>query len=158
MDHDTISGDLETVPSSSSDSGLSSAFSLSCEQQLSPHLPMEEDQTGTINSCLNSPQNNAEFDYLDSPNESVDSVDSPDRSVVNSNFGSPIAEGTEEMDYQQTFVTIVNPQVVEDANTETMVEQNPVVNFGKLFNFSLKRTSENFNFLSLICGFIFNHL
>lgn len=129
MDNDTISGDLEAVPSSSSDSGLSSAFSLSCEQQLSPHLPMEEDQTGIINSCLNSPQNTAEFDYLDSPNESVDSVGSPDRSVVSSNFGSPIPQSTEEMDCQQTFVTIVNPQAMEEASSETIVEQNPVVNF-----------------------------
>ena len=132
MDQDTMAGDLDTIPSSSSDSGLSSALSLSCEQQLSPLLPIEEDQTEIINSCLSSPQNAMDFDYLDSPNQSIGSVDSPVRSVVSSNIGSPVTDTTEEMDCQQTFLTIINPQVNENSSVGSVIEQKPVIDNGKV--------------------------
>ncbi|XP_076624254.1 uncharacterized protein LOC143343337 isoform X2 [Colletes latitarsis] len=128
-----IENDLETIPSSSSDSGLSSALSLSCEQQLSPLLPIEEDQVEISNSEMSSPQNFMDFESLDSPNQSVGSVDSPERSVVSSNIGSPVGTDiTEEMDVEQTLVAVVNPNnTLADANATVLADQ-PVLNLDKL--------------------------
>lgn len=126
-----IDNDLEAIPSSSSDSGLSSALSLSCEQQLSPLLPIEEDQLELSNSEISSPQNIMDFESLDSPNQSMVSVDSSDRSVVSSNIGSPATDVAEEMDVEQTLVAVVNPNnSLADANT-TIVAEQPVVGLGK---------------------------
>ncbi|XP_043250343.1 cyclic AMP-responsive element-binding protein 3-like protein 1 isoform X2 [Colletes gigas] len=128
-----IENDLETIPSSSSDSGLSSALSLSCEQQLSPLLPIEEDQVEISNSEMSSPQNFMDFESLDSPNQSVGSVDSPERSVVGSNIGSPVGTDiAEEMDVEQTLVAVVNPNnTLADANATILADQ-PVLNLDKL--------------------------
>ncbi|XP_011866872.1 PREDICTED: cyclic AMP response element-binding protein A-like [Vollenhovia emeryi] len=102
--------DLETIASSSSDSGLSSALSLSYEQQLSPFLSRpdhnEEEELG--NSDLNSPQNFMDLDPTP-PSPSLGSVDSPVRSVVSSNIGSPTTDVAEEMDCEQSLVAIVTP-------------------------------------------------
>lgn len=126
-----IDNDLEAIPSSSSDSGLSSALSLSCEQQLSPLLPIEEDQLELSNSEISSPQNIMDFESLDSPNQSMVSVDSSDRSVVSSNIGSPATDVAEETDVEQTLVAVVNPNnSLADANT-TIVAEQPVVGLGK---------------------------
>ena len=132
IEQNTIPEELETIPSSSSDSGLSSALSLSCEQQLSPLLPIEEDQNEFMNSCLSSPQDAMDFDYLDSPNQSIGSVDSPIRSAVSSNIGSPVPDSTEEMECEQTFLTIVNPQVTEDVTIGLTCDKKPVIDFGKI--------------------------
>ncbi|XP_015594688.1 cyclic AMP response element-binding protein A [Cephus cinctus] len=101
--------ELEAIPSSSSDSGLSSALSLSCEQQLSPLLTIEEDQMEFAESEISSPQNFVDFDSLGSPNQSLTSMDSPVRSVFSSNMGSPIIEDNiDEMEFQPTVVGLVN--------------------------------------------------
>lgn len=120
-----IENDLEEIPSSSSDSGLSSALSLSCEQQLSPLLPIEEDQVEISNSDVNSPQNIMDFESLGSPNQSMDSP-------IRSNIGSPATDvGAEEMDVEQTLVTVVNPNdTFADAN-ETILSEQPVVDLEK---------------------------
>ncbi|XP_076234463.1 uncharacterized protein LOC143179228 [Calliopsis andreniformis] len=123
--------DLETIPSSSSDSGLSSALSLSCEQQLSPLLPIEEDQVEISNSEISSPQNFMDFEPLGSPNQSMGSVDSPVRSVVSSNMGSPATDVAEEMDVEHTLVAVVNPNnTLTDVNT-TIVTEQPVIELEK---------------------------
>ncbi|KAG7210496.1 hypothetical protein KM043_012017 [Ampulex compressa] len=119
-----MDNDIDTIPSSSSDSGLSSALSLSCEQQLSPLLPIEEDHLEVSNSELSSPQNFMDFDSLGSPNQSMGSVDSPVRSVVSSNIGSPATDVAEEMDFDHTLVAVVNPNnTLADANGATLAEQ-----------------------------------
>lgn len=126
-----IDNDLDAIPSSSSDSGLSSALSLSCEQQLSPLLPIEEDQLEISNSELSSPQDVMDFDSLGSPIQSMASVDSPVRSVVSSNIGSPATDVAEEMDVEHTLVAVVNPtNTLADANT-TIVTEQPVLDLGK---------------------------
>lgn len=127
-----IDNDLDAIPSSSSDSGLSSALSLSCEQQLSPLLPIEEDQVEMSNSEMSSPQNIMDFDSLGSPNQSMASIDSPVRSVVSSNIGSPSMDVAEEMDVEHTLVAVMNPTntTVVDANT-TIVTEQPVIDLGK---------------------------
>lgn len=125
--------DLETIPSSSSDSGLSSALSLSCEQQLSPLLPIEEDQVEISNSEISSPQNFMDFESMGSPQQSVGSVDSPVRSVVSSSMGSPATDVAEEMDVEHTLVAVVNPNnTLTDVSTTILAEQ-PVVEIGKDF-------------------------
>ncbi|KZC08658.1 PREDICTED: cyclic AMP response element-binding protein A-like [Dufourea novaeangliae] len=127
-----IDNDLDAIPSSSSDSGLSSALSLSCEQQLSPLLPIEEDQVEISNSEMSSPQNFMDFDSLDSPNQSIGSEDSQIRSVVSSNIGSPATDVTEEMDVEHTLVAVVNPNnTLPDANT-TIVTEPQVIDFDKI--------------------------
>ncbi|XP_053982336.1 cyclic AMP response element-binding protein A-like [Hylaeus anthracinus] len=127
-----IENDLETIPSSSSDSGLSSALSLSCEQQLSPLLPIEEDQVEISNSEMSSPQNFMDFESLDSPNQSVGSVDSPVRSVVSSNVGSPVTDIPEEMDVEQTLVAVVNPNNTMADTATTILTEHPVLDLDKL--------------------------
>lgn len=123
-----MENDLETSPSSSSDSGLSSGLSLSCEQQLSPLLPIEEDQLEISNSELSSPQNFMDFDSMDSPNQSMGSVDSPVRSVVSSNIGSPVTDVAEEMDFEHTLVAVVNPNnTLADTTTATVVAEQPAI-------------------------------
>ena len=123
--------DLETIPSSSSDSGLSSALSLSCEQQLSPFLHIEEDQVEISNSEISSPQNFMDFDPLGSPNQSMGSVDSPVRSVISSSMGSPATDVAEEMDVEHTFVAVVNPNnTLADVNA-TIVAEQPMVDLEK---------------------------
>ena len=123
-----IDNDLETIPSSSSDSGLSSALSLSCEQQLSPLLPIEEDQVEMSNSEMSSPQNIMDFESFGSPNQSMDS---PVRSVISSNIDSPGAgDVAEEMDVEQTLVAVVNPNnTLADGNA--IVTEQPVVDIDK---------------------------
>ncbi|EFN65022.1 cAMP-responsive element-binding protein 3-like protein 4 [Camponotus floridanus] len=108
LDFNLIGRDLETVPSSSSDSGLSSILSLSYEQQLSPFLSrVDKDEIEISNSDLSSPQDFVDFEPAASP--SLGSVDSPVRSVMSSNIGSPATDVVEEMDYEQTLVAVVTP-------------------------------------------------
>lgn len=142
MEHpfNLMENDVDALPSSSSDSGLSSALSLSCEQQLSPLLPME-DQLELSNDNQNSPQNFTDFQYLGSPNDSVGSftADSPVRSVMSSNVGSPGTDMTEEMDFESNYITAVDPNVVE-GSIESPVqlikqEPQPVIEFSK-FHYS----------------------
>ncbi|XP_076160520.1 uncharacterized protein LOC143143303 isoform X2 [Ptiloglossa arizonensis] len=127
-----IENDLETIPSSSSDSGLSSALSLSCEQQLSPLLPIEEDQVEISNSEMSSPQNFMDFESLDSPNQSVGSLGSPVRSVVSSNIGSPVTDVAEEMDGEHTLVAVVNPNNTLADTKATVLTEQPVVELDKV--------------------------
>ncbi|XP_020286116.1 uncharacterized protein LOC109855862 [Pseudomyrmex gracilis] len=121
-----IDKDLETIQSSSSDSGLSSALSLSYEQQLSPFLSKvnEEEHIEISNSDLSSPQNFMDFEPAASP--SLASVDSPVRSVVSSNIGSPATDVTEEIDYEQTLVAVVTPNNTTP-NGNTVVAEQPIV-------------------------------
>ncbi|XP_076751200.1 uncharacterized protein LOC143432201 [Xylocopa sonorina] len=127
-----IENDLEAIPSSSSDSGLSSALSLSCEQQLSPLLPIEEDQTEISNSEMNSPENIVDLESLGSPNQSVASMDSPVRSVVSSSIGSPTMDVPEETETEQTFVAVVNPNnTFADINNTTILTEQPVIDLDK---------------------------
>lgn len=108
LDFNLIGRDLETVPSSSSDSGLSSILSLSYEQQLSPFLSrVDKEEIEISNSDLSSPQDFVDFEPAASP--SLGSVDSPVRSVMSSNIGSPATDVVEEMDYEQTLVAVVTP-------------------------------------------------
>ncbi|XP_014601282.1 PREDICTED: cyclic AMP response element-binding protein A-like [Polistes canadensis] len=128
-----IENNLDVTPSSSSDSGLSSALSLSCEQQLSPVLPIEEDQIEISNSDSCSPQNFMDFDSLGSPNQSMGSIDSPIRSVVSSNIGSPVTDVNEEVDFEPTLVAVVNPNnTVPDSTTVITTDQQPTVNIETL--------------------------
>jgi len=132
LDFSLIGKDLETMPSSSSDSGLSSALSPSYEQQLSPFLLKnnneEESQIEINNSNLSSPQNFMDFEPVVSP--SLGSVDSPVRSVMSSNIGSPVTDATEEMDYEQTLVAVVTPNNTMP-NVNTVIAEQPGVDVGK---------------------------
>lgn len=121
-----IDNDLETIPSSSSDSGLSSALSLSCEQQLSPLLPIDDDQVEMGNDSINSPQDYTEFDSLGSPNDSMGSIDSPVRSVMSSNLGSPATDINEEMEFEP-MLTVVDSGAVENPEiTMPVIKQEPM--------------------------------
>uniref|UniRef100_A0A0C9RCM8 CREB3L4 protein n=1 Tax=Fopius arisanus TaxID=64838 RepID=A0A0C9RCM8_9HYME len=121
-----IDNDLETIPSSSSDSGLSSALSLSCEQQLSPLLPIDDDQIEIGNDSISSPQNYGDFEPLGSPNDSMASIDSPVRSVMSSNLGSPATDITEEMEFEP-MVTVVDSGTVENTElTMPVIKQEPM--------------------------------
>ncbi|XP_015125069.1 cyclic AMP-responsive element-binding protein 3-like protein 1 [Diachasma alloeum] len=121
-----IDNDLETIPSSSSDSGLSSALSLSCEQQLSPLLPIDDDQVEIGNDSISSPPNYTEFDSLGSPNDSMGSIDSPVRSVMSSNLGSPGTDINEEMEFEP-MLTVVDSGAVENPEmTMPVIKQEPM--------------------------------
>lgn len=131
-----IEKDLEdTSPFSLSDSGLSSAQSLSYEQQLSPLLSIsnEDEQIEIINSNLNSPQDLMDFEPVASPIQSLGSVDSPVRSVMSSNVGSPATDVAEDMEYGQTLVAVVTPNnTMPSANANTtIVTEQPAVEIGK---------------------------
>lgn len=124
LDFGLIEKDLETIPSSSSDSGLSSALSLSesYEQQLSPFLSKTDnnDEEEIGNSNLNSPQDCMDFEPAASP--SLGSVDSPVRSVMSSNIGSPTTDLVEEMDLDHSLVAIVAPNnIMPNLNTTTTI-------------------------------------
>ncbi|XP_011641557.1 probable basic-leucine zipper transcription factor J [Pogonomyrmex barbatus] len=128
FDFNLIEKNLETIASSSSDSGLSSALSLSYEQQLSPILSRtdnnEEEEIEICNSNLNSPQDFIDFEPATSP--SLGSITSPVRSVMSSNIGSPITDATEEMDYEQTLVAVVTPNnTISNLNT-TITTGQPI--------------------------------
>ncbi|XP_066584576.1 cyclic AMP-responsive element-binding protein 3-like protein 1 [Prorops nasuta] len=123
--------DLETIPSSSSDSGLSSALSLSCEQQLSPLPPIEEDKSENGHSHLDSPQNLMDFESIGSPNQSMGSMDSPARSVMSSNLGSPVADVTEDMEMEHTLVAVVNPKNVTEA-TQNVTAVRPTIDLDSI--------------------------
>ncbi|EFN83508.1 cAMP-responsive element-binding protein 3-like protein 4 [Harpegnathos saltator] len=119
-----IEKDLEdTSPFSLSDSGLSSTQSLSYEQQLSPlFIKNEDEQIEIVNSNLNSPQDLMDFEPVASPIQSLGSVDSPVRSVMSSNIGSPATDVAEEMDYGQTLVAVVTPNnTMPSANANTAI-------------------------------------
>ncbi|XP_029664917.1 cyclic AMP-responsive element-binding protein 3-like protein 1 [Formica exsecta] len=127
LDFNLIGKDLETVPSSSSDSGLSSILSLPYEQQLSPFLSRTdnnaEEQIEISNSDLSSPQDYVDFEPAASP--SLGSMDSPVRSVMSSNIGSPATDVVEEMDYEQTLVAVVTPNnTMSNTNTTIATEQS----------------------------------
>ncbi|XP_012542686.2 light-inducible protein CPRF2 [Monomorium pharaonis] len=130
LDFSLIGKDLETIASSSSDSGLSSALSLSYEQQLSPFLSSrtdnnEEEEIGN-NSNLSSPQQDfMELEPAASP--SLASVDSPVRSVMSSNIGSPTNDVVEEMDYEQSLVAIVTPNNTMPCSDASIAAEQPVV-------------------------------
>lgn len=132
LDFNLIGKDLETIASSSSDSGLSSALSLSYEQQLSPFLSRtdnnEEEEIG--NSDLNGSQDFVDFEPAASP--SLGSVDSPVRSVMSSNIGSPTTDVAEEMDYEQSLVAIVTPNNTMPSLSTTVATEQPTVDIGKL--------------------------
>lgn len=136
LDFNLIGKDLETIASSSSDSGLSSALSLSYEQQLSPFLSRtdnnEEEEIG--NCDLSSPQDFVDFEAATSP--SLGSVGSPVRSVMSSKIGSPTTDvATEEMDYEQSLVTIVTPNSTMPSLNATIEMEQPVVDIGKILSF-----------------------
>ncbi|KAL6437155.1 hypothetical protein ACFW04_005022 [Cataglyphis niger] len=127
LDFNLIGKDLETVPSSSSDSGLSSILSLPYEQQLSPFLSRTdnnaEEQIEISNSDLSSPQDYVDFEPAASP--SLGSIDSPVRSVMSSNIGSPVTDVVEEMDYEQTLVAVVTPNnTMSNTNATITTEQS----------------------------------
>lgn len=121
-----IENDLDAIPSSSSDSGLSSALSLSCEQQLSPLLPIEEDQVELCNSELSSPQNYMDFESVDSPNRSVGSEDGPTQSVASSNVGSPETDVTEDVEFEHKS----NSVVVEETKFAAPMDRQNIADFG----------------------------
>lgn len=127
LDFNLIDKDLKTSPSSSSDSGLSSMLSPSYEQQYSPFLLKntdnnEDDQIEISKFDLDSPQNFVDFEPAASP--SLGSVDSPVRSIMSSNIGSPATDVTEEMDYEQTLVAVVTPNnTMPNINTVVAAEQ-----------------------------------
>ncbi|KAI4503979.1 hypothetical protein M0802_001382 [Mischocyttarus mexicanus] len=129
-----IENNLDSIPSSSSDSGLSSAPSFSLEQQLSPtFLPTEEDPIEISYSDSCSPENCMDVDPLESPNQSMISIDSPIRSIVSSNIGSPVTDVNEEIDFEPTLVAVVNPNdTVPDSTTILTTDQKPTVNIETL--------------------------
>ncbi|XP_057323834.1 cyclic AMP-responsive element-binding protein 3-like protein 2 [Microplitis mediator] len=152
-----MENDVDALPSSSSDSGLSSALSLSCEQQLSPLLPIE-DQLELSNDNQSSPQNFTDFQYLGSPNDSVGSftADSPVRSVMSSNVGSPGTDMTEEMDFESNYITAVDPNVVE-GSIETPVqlikqEPQPVIEFNSAPKQPVKKQETTLNLRNITCN------
>lgn len=144
LDFNLIGKDLETVPSSSSDSGLSSILSLPYEQQLSPFLSRTdnnaEEQIEISNSDLSSPQDYVDFEPAASP--SLGSVDSPVRSVMSSNIGSPATDVVEEMDYEQTLVAVVTPNNTMSNTNATIATEQSI--FGKILLYRAK--------YSLICA------
>lgn len=143
LDFNFIGKELKTSPSSSSDSGLSSALSLSYEQQLSPllsNISNEEEQTEISDyPPLNSPHDLVDFESINSPIQSMASVDnSPVRSLMSSNISSPdiiitddVAE--EEMDCEQTLVAVVTPNnTISNSNDVIVTEQAPTTNIRKI--------------------------
>lgn len=134
LDFSLIGKDLEMIASSPSDSGLSSALSLSYEQQLSPLLSIknEEEQIEVITSNVNSPQNCMDLESAGSPIQSLGSVDSPVRSIMSSNISSPVTEEiTEEMDYGQTLVAVVTPNNTMPNGNATIATEQPAIDIGK---------------------------
>lgn len=156
LDFNLIGKDLEAVPSSSSDSGLSSILSLPYEQQLSPFLSRTDnnadEQIEISNSDLSSPQDYVDFEPAASP--SLGSVDSPVRSVMSSNIGSPATDVVEEMDYEQTLVAVVTPNNTM-SNTNTIATEQSI--FGKILLYRAKYSliiCANMIFFSLFNIFI----
>ncbi|KAG8042136.1 hypothetical protein G9C98_000127 [Cotesia typhae] len=152
-----MESDIEAMPSSSSDSGLSSALSLSCEQQLSPLLPIE-DHLELSDDNQNSPQNFTDFQYLGSPNDSVGSFtgDSPVRSVMSSNVGSPGTDIAEEIDFESNYITAVDPNIVE-GSIESPVhlikqESRPVIEFNSSPKQPVKKQETTLNLRSITCN------
>ncbi|CAG5101235.1 Similar to CREB3L4: Cyclic AMP-responsive element-binding protein 3-like protein 4 (Homo sapiens) [Cotesia congregata] len=152
-----MESDIEALPSSSSDSGLSSVLSLSCEQQLSPLLPIE-DHLELSDDNQNSSQNFTDFQYLGSPNDSVGSFtgDSPVRSVMSSNVGSPGTDITEEMDFESNYITAVDPNIVE-GSIESPVhlikqESQPVIEFNSTPKQPVKKQETTLNLRSITCN------
>lgn len=136
LDFNLIGKDLETVPSSSSDSGLSSILSLPYEQQLSPFLSRtDKEEIEISNSDLSSPQDFIDFEPAASP--SLGSVDSPVRSVMSSNIGSPATDVVEEMDYEQTLVAVVTPNNTIP-NTGTISTERAIFDVGKILSHQAK--------------------
>lgn len=151
LDFNLIGRDLETVPSSSSDSGLSSILSLSYEQQLSPFLSrVDKEEIEISNSDLSSPQDFVDFEPAASP--SLGSVDSPVRSVMSSNIGSPATDVVEEMDYEQTLVAVVTPNNTMP-NTGTIATERATFDVGKI----LSRRAKYF-LIILMCNISFVNL
>lgn len=140
LNFNLIGKDLETVPSSSSDSGLSSILSLPYEQQLSPFLSRadnnEEEQMEISNSDLSSSQDFIDFEPAASP--SLGSIDSPVRSVVSSNIGSPVTDVIEEMDYEQTLVAVVTPNNTTPNTSTTIATEQPIFDIGKILLYRAK--------------------
>lgn len=130
LDFNLIGKDLDRVPSSSSDSGLSSILSLPYEQQLSPFLSRtdncdeEQMEMEISNSDLSSTQDFADLEQAVSP--SLGSVDSPIRSGMSSNIGSPVADAIEEMDYEQTLVAVVTPNNTTPNMSTTVATEQPI--------------------------------
>lgn len=133
LDFDLIGKDLETSPSSSSDSGFSSTPSLSYEQQLSPLLSInnEEEQIEISNCDLSSPQDFMDFESASSPIQSLSSMDSPIRSVVSSTIDSPAPDVAEEMDYGQTLVAVVTPNNTISNESVNVVNEKPAIGIGE---------------------------
>lgn len=140
LDFNLIGKDLETVPSSSSDSGLSSILSLPYEQQLSPFLSRTdnnaEEQIEISNSDLSSPQDYVDFEPAASP--SLGSMDSPVRSVMSSNIGSPATDVVEEMDYEQTLVAVVTPNNTMSNTNTTIATEQSIFDIGKILLYQTK--------------------
>lgn len=116
----------------SSDSGLSSALSLSGEQQLSPFLHFEDDPTD-LNDKV-SPKDIVDFESFGSPNESFNSIDSPNRSTISSCMGSPETDATEEMDFETSLMPIVDSITTTETSGEIkmpIIKQEPSIEFGK---------------------------
>lgn len=123
-----IGKDHEMIASSPSDSGLSSALSLSYEQELSPLLSINEEEHIEINADSNSSQNFVDFESADSPIQTLGSVDSPVRSGMSSDISSPAAEEVaEEVDYGQTLVAVVTPNNTMPNVNATIATEQPVI-------------------------------
>lgn len=90
----------------SSDSGLSSALSLTGEEHMSPLLTFNDDANELNDKAFNADAL-IRYEPFYPSNESFDSNDSPIRSVMSSSMGSPEADDViEDMDFEPNMVTI----------------------------------------------------
>lgn len=128
-------------PSTPSDPGMYSTQSISSEdQQLSPFLPMEEEETQEDDTDV--AHNVPDFESVNSSNESIESESSPDWGTVNYDAYSPSQTDTsgDHLDLQKSF--ILDPSVdLKTENVSLLEVQNSVdygtLNFYRNFQFSL---------------------
>ncbi|KAF7990053.1 hypothetical protein HCN44_008996 [Aphidius gifuensis] len=105
--------DLASPPSS--DSGLSSALSLTGEEHMSPLLTFDDD-ANELNDKKFNPDDLIRYEPFYPSNESFDSNDSPIRSVMSSSMGSPeTGDVIEDMDFEPNMVTIPEQTDIESS-------------------------------------------
>lgn len=83
------------------------------------------------NSDLSSSQDFADLEQAVSP--SLGSVDSPIRSGMSSNVGSPATDAIEEMDCEQTLVAVVTPNNTTPNMNATVATEQPIFDISKTF-------------------------
>ena len=122
--------EMDMRATSPSDVGIGSTKSLSSEDQLSPFLPMEEEQEDITNSCV---QSVTDVDSVNSSNESIESEGSPLWSNLNYDDYSPTMTDVNaaDSDLQKSFIidqSIIDPKIV--GNISLMEVEPATIKYG----------------------------